>query len=326
LKIATRADAIVLSNDSFQEFHAEYPWLFEEGRLLGGKPIAGVGWIFTPRNPVRGPKSRAVRARAASTDDGVDEERPKIGAVRAAPSEPAKATRRAAAARPTAKAAAKAPARAKAPTAVRPARAKDTKPAPAAVEPKPKRTGSAAKATVAASDKPAKSTTTSKAPAASRSRTVKAPADQSPRAAKAPARATSVTSDATKATKAASASKSRATEQPAKRAAGGAAPSTSKVANGKPVNSPRAFAALVDGHPLKSTVEGTVTTFTSHGAMITIQVGRGVEVVCYAPLAGLAKPAPTRARDVLKKGERRKFRIVAYDTKRRIAELTLVAR
>jgi hypothetical protein len=48
----------VLSNDSFQEFHGEHEWLFTEGRLVGGKPVPGVGWIFTPRTPVRGPKSR----------------------------------------------------------------------------------------------------------------------------------------------------------------------------------------------------------------------------------------------------------------------------
>jgi hypothetical protein len=63
LQIADRTGATVLSNDSFQEFHGEYGWLFDEGRLIGGKPVQGVGWIFTPRTPVRGPKSRvAVRA------------------------------------------------------------------------------------------------------------------------------------------------------------------------------------------------------------------------------------------------------------------------
>jgi hypothetical protein len=62
LQIANRTGATVLSNDSFQEFHGEYGWLFDEGRLIGGKPVQGVGWIFTPRTPVRGPKSRvAVR-------------------------------------------------------------------------------------------------------------------------------------------------------------------------------------------------------------------------------------------------------------------------
>src|SRR3984893_3832983 len=58
LRIADKTGATVLSNDSFQEFHGEYDWLFEKGRLIGGKPAPAVGWIFTPRSPVRGPKSR----------------------------------------------------------------------------------------------------------------------------------------------------------------------------------------------------------------------------------------------------------------------------
>src|SRR6202046_4013584 len=58
LRIAEKTGATVLSNDSFQEFHGEHEWLFEKGRLIGGKPVPGVGWIFTPRTPVRGPKSR----------------------------------------------------------------------------------------------------------------------------------------------------------------------------------------------------------------------------------------------------------------------------
>src|SRR5690606_985188 len=62
LEIADRSGATVLSNDSFQEFHAKYEWLFEDGRLWGGKPVPGVGWVFVPRVPVRGPVSRrAIR-------------------------------------------------------------------------------------------------------------------------------------------------------------------------------------------------------------------------------------------------------------------------
>ena len=75
LQIADRANATILSNDSFQEFHGQYDWLFDEGRLIGGKPVPGVGWIFMLRTPVRGPTSRratrsankrAPRAPAAS--------------------------------------------------------------------------------------------------------------------------------------------------------------------------------------------------------------------------------------------------------------------
>ena len=60
LEVARRADADVLSNDSFQELHAEHPWIFESGRLWGGKPVPAVGWVFVPRAPVRGITSRRV--------------------------------------------------------------------------------------------------------------------------------------------------------------------------------------------------------------------------------------------------------------------------
>ncbi|MGH9030165.1 MAG: NYN domain-containing protein, partial [Acidimicrobiales bacterium] len=66
LRVAERVQGQVLSNDSFQEFHGEHPWLFEEDVLIGGTPVPGVGWIFTPRTPVRGPRSRAARAAAES--------------------------------------------------------------------------------------------------------------------------------------------------------------------------------------------------------------------------------------------------------------------
>ncbi len=58
LQIADRANAVVLSNDSFQEFHGQYGWLFDQGRLVGGKPVPHVGWVFMDRSPVRGPLSR----------------------------------------------------------------------------------------------------------------------------------------------------------------------------------------------------------------------------------------------------------------------------
>jgi Zc3h12a-like Ribonuclease NYN domain/S1 RNA binding domain len=70
LSIAQKAKASILSNDSFQEFHADYGWLFDEGRLIGGKPVPHVGWVFVNRSPVRGPVSRKVmqggRARGGS--------------------------------------------------------------------------------------------------------------------------------------------------------------------------------------------------------------------------------------------------------------------
>ncbi|HSS11384.1 MAG TPA: hypothetical protein VLL25_15970 [Acidimicrobiales bacterium] len=76
LRIAEKTGATVLSNDSFQEFHGEHGWLFDKGRLVGGKPVPGVGWIFTPRTPVRGPKSReavkeAKRGKKGEVESGM---------------------------------------------------------------------------------------------------------------------------------------------------------------------------------------------------------------------------------------------------------------
>ena len=58
----------MLSNDSFQEFHGDHDRLFNNGRLIGCKPAPEVGWVFTHRTPVRGPKSReATRTAKKST-------------------------------------------------------------------------------------------------------------------------------------------------------------------------------------------------------------------------------------------------------------------
>lgn len=69
LEIAERAQATVLSNDSFQEFHGQHDWLFDEGRLIGGKPVTGIGWVFVFRAPVRGATSRRA-VRDARSDRG----------------------------------------------------------------------------------------------------------------------------------------------------------------------------------------------------------------------------------------------------------------
>lgn len=66
LTIADRAGASVLSNDSFQEFHGDYEWLFDEGRLVGGKPVPHVGWVFVERTPVRGPVSRKATKKSTA--------------------------------------------------------------------------------------------------------------------------------------------------------------------------------------------------------------------------------------------------------------------
>ena len=64
LSIAHKVRARILTNDSYQEFHADYPWLFDEGRLIGGKPVPHIGWVFVNRLPVRGPVSRKATSEA----------------------------------------------------------------------------------------------------------------------------------------------------------------------------------------------------------------------------------------------------------------------
>jgi hypothetical protein len=84
------------------------------------------------------------------------------------------------------------------------------------------------------------------------------------------------------------------------------------------VNDPLTFLTFVSEHPIGSTVEGTVSSFVSHGAMVDVG---GMQ--CYVPLAGLASPPPRRAREIVERGERRHFVLVALDPARRGAELAL---
>jgi hypothetical protein len=83
LQIAKKANAVILSNDSFQEFHGEHEWLFDEGRLVGGKPVPHVGWVFVPRAPVRGMISRRA-TRVAKRDPKVAA-RPSVSASQPMP-------------------------------------------------------------------------------------------------------------------------------------------------------------------------------------------------------------------------------------------------
>lgn len=53
LRLADGSSGVVVSNDSYREFHNDYPWLFDEGRLLGHTYVPTVGWQFSLRFPVR---------------------------------------------------------------------------------------------------------------------------------------------------------------------------------------------------------------------------------------------------------------------------------
>jgi hypothetical protein len=250
LKIADRIKGVVLSNDSFQEFHDEYPWLFDEGRLIGGKPVKGVGWVFTPRLPVRNTKtSRPVKKLSVTLSDGA---KPSIGTTLT----PVKAVK-----------AKKVPT--KAPKAVKvPRKAK-----------KSLKTVDAEKKTARVTKK-------------SLVKVAKAP----PKVKKA------VTPPAVV-----------------------APPPAVALRRGRhPVNPEADFALFRSAHRIGSRIEGEVTAFTSHGAVIKVALKNGQSIECYAPTTLLGDPAPARARDVLKRGDRRQFRLVTVDAERRIAELALL--
>jgi len=249
LKIADRIKGVVLSNDSFQEFHDEYPWLFDEGRLIGGKPVKGVGWVFTPRLPVRNTKtSRAVKKLSVTLSDGA---KPSIG------------------------------------TTLTPVKAVKAKKAPVKAAKVPRK----AKKAIKVDESPKKVAKVTKKALV--------------KVAKAPPKPKKV-------------AKSSAPEVAAP------APAVALRRGRHPVNPEADFALFRSAHRIGSRVEGEVTAFTSHGAVIKVMLKNGQSIECYAPTTGLGDPAPARARDVLKRGDRRTFRLVNVDPERRIAELSLL--
>jgi hypothetical protein len=108
--------------------------------------------------------------------------------------------------------------------------------------------------------------------------------------------------------------KQAAKKQAAKKQSGSAAPRTSVTKT----NEAMPFIDFVGRHPVGSTVEGEVERFSSHGAYVLVDGARG-----YISLKDLGDPAPTRARDVLDRGERRPFVVKAIDTPRRGIDLVL---
>ena len=296
LRIAERTGATVLSNDSFQEFHGEHPWLFDDGRLIGGKPVPGVGWIFTPRLPIRGPKSRAATAEARAKKDPE--------------SAPAKAAELAKAAKQAANKTSKAQrTRKKAtpvdsswpltPTAPPPGRAKVNPEFSSAIDeaveealhpPQPQRSRGAANKHAAAKK-------------AAPPRSAKAKKDTTSR----------------------KAAIGPGGHHRAESAAGQGPDQSQKKRSAPPpaVNEPLAFINFVAAFTVGSTIEGEVVSFTSHGAMVDVPLPGGGALHCYIPLTAMGSPPPTKARQVLKKGEVRPFVLAGLDPPRRVAELAL---
>ncbi|MGO9027271.1 MAG: NYN domain-containing protein [Acidimicrobiales bacterium] len=282
LRIAEKSGALVLSNDSFQEFHAERPWLFDEGRLIGGKPVPGVGWVFTPRTPVRGPKSRAVISRSKrDAKAGQDGDEGELTDASTAVDEGTEVTREG----KTGQA------------------AKTTKASKASKAAKTTKAAKAVKTTKAA--KAAKTTKASKTAKAAKvaAGTVNGP--PTPDGVPAPGRGSGRRSGR---------GSGRGADVSAGTADGGARDGPAPAA----LNEPLTFLTFVADHPVGSTLEGTVVSFTSHGAHVDVGAMR-----CHVPLRGLAVPPAVKARDVLAKGETRQFVLVSLDAARRRAELAL---
>ena len=89
------------------------------------------------------------------------------------------------------------------------------------------------------------------------------------------------------------------------------------------VNEPLSFITFVATYPVGTTVEGEVVSFTSHGAMVDVALPDGGSLHCYIPLSAMGDPPPTKARQMLTKGEVRPFVLSSLDPPRRVAELSL---
>jgi hypothetical protein len=209
----------ILSNDSFQEFHGEQNWLFDEGRLIGGKPVPHIGWVFVPRVPVRGPLSRKVQREARNTRGG-SRDKSVVGGGRG---------RSATAVEPVAVIGSK----------------EASQPMPVPKAPPPSVRGRSAES----------------------SRPIAEPRGGRDRSAREP--------------------EARQAESQV------AVPSRTAM-----VNDLLPFLAFVESHPVGSTVQVAIESYSSHGAY-----GHVGEARVYLPLRNISDPAPRSARDAVKLGE-----------------------
>ncbi len=241
LQVAEKVNATVLSNDSFQELHVARPWIFDEGRLIGGKPVPGVGWVFSLRTPVRGPVSRRT-TRDARTKDRPRQQTEVTGVDQAETKSP---------------------------------RRRGAKSANTAIE----KSNNGARDEQRGAPRSSNSTR-------GRSNNAETNANNN-------ANNNELRGD-----------RRGASRKPA-----------------EPLNEPLHFLEFVANHPIGSTLEGTVESFSSHGAYVRVGNAR-----CYSPLKLLGDPAPRTARDVLKLGDVTTFAVFSIDTPRRGIDLALVLR
>lgn len=336
LRVAERVGAQVLSNDSFREFHDDHPWLFDSGRLIGGTPVRDVGWIFTPRLPVKSARRRTTAEKAEKRVPSPTAEPAKKPAGR---TQTHKAEKEAPAAKQpatkaTTKKATKKAIKKKEPapkrsvsTVKRPARVQKVEKKEVEKKPAAKRTRPESKAEIVG----AKAQTPPKKPSGKSKPPMKAALSKSPqpRAVKSSTKGRLARAKGTAALPPVQGREVETAIEVATEEAlvPGDAPVAKTTAGrgrrkrtGPPpaVNDPLTFLTFVSDHPIGSVLDGTVSSFTSHGAMVDVG-----EMHCYAPLAGLGRPAPAKARDVLERGQERAFVLVGLDPARRGAELAL---
>jgi hypothetical protein len=213
LSIANKVGARILSNDSFQEFHGAYPWLFDGGRLIGGKPVPYIGWVFVERLPVKGPVSRKAQRAAKGPRDAES-----------------KSSRRSAS-------------------------REASLPMPVPVTPPP----GARRAAKAASPEPFVA---------------------EPVAA--------------------------------------AVPAANATSSGPTVNELLPFLEFVEHHPVGSSVNGVVESYSSHGAYVTLGDLRG-----YVPLRLMSDPPPRSAREVMRVGDAVTLVVTNFAPARRSVDLAV---
>ncbi|NNF55803.1 MAG: S1 RNA-binding domain-containing protein [Acidimicrobiales bacterium] len=260
LQVAAQVDAVVLSNDSFQEFHGEHEWLLnEDGRLLGGKPVPNVGWVFSPRGPVRGAKSRQSVREAKSSKS----EKPTKTPTKTAAKKSAK-------------------------------KRKTTSPK--------QKNQTSSKEVSADSPMPVPKDP----PASRRRRGAETRRD---------AQETGAKSSAPKP----SAPKSSAPKSSAPKSNGVKAKKSAKSKESNHLNDVTEFMSFVSAHSLGDTIQGEVERFSSHGCYLRVATAQ-----CYLPSKAMGDPPPTKARDVVSKGQLVEAKVESLDAERRGINVSLI--
>ena len=298
LRIAERTGATVLSNDSFQEFHGEHPWLFDDGRLIGGKPVPGVGWIFTPRLPDPRTQEPGRHRR------GQGEEGPRVG--------PGQGRRAGQGGQEGGQEVVQG-------TQERPEAGRRRRPSTPRGRSRPRPRLPAGP----------RSTRCSRAPLTRRSRrrcTRRQPEKSRGHGQEERGGQEGGAGEAGQGQEGRSVPKGfgwRRRRGAAPPAADGGRNQRQRPTPPPAVNEPLTFINFVAAFPVGSTIEGEVVSFTSHGAMVDVPLPGGGAMHCYIPLTAMGTPPPTKARQVLKKGEVRPFVLAGLDPPRRVAELAI---